>query len=138
MFSNNFLFLAFKNAFIFLITKIRASRYWYCYIITITILLSEIFTLILNIIQSLLWWGRIDTDLLMMGFIDAFVVSLFVGIVAIVIIRYTFRVETLYNELQKQMEESIKMENEKLILQEKLNQAKRMESLATSCWWGCS
>ena len=43
------------------------------------VLLSEVFTGIMNSINSYLWWGRIDRDLLIIGSIDALVVSLLVG-----------------------------------------------------------
>ncbi|MCX8028131.1 MAG: response regulator [Thermodesulfovibrionales bacterium] len=83
----------------------------------------------MNTIQSFLWWNRIDTDLLIIGTIDAFIVSIFVGIIAIFLIRYAFRMEELNRELQRQIEERIRLEKERLAMEEMLHQAKKMESL---------
>ncbi|MFC1769487.1 PAS domain-containing protein [Nitrospirota bacterium] len=48
-------------------------------LMALVISLSEFFTVIMNSINSYLWWGRLDTDLLLIGSVDAFVVSLLVG-----------------------------------------------------------
>ena len=41
----------------------------------------------MDILMGLLWWGRIDIDLLIIGSIDAFVVALFVSIILILLFR---------------------------------------------------
>ncbi len=53
----------------------------------ISILLSELFTLISNTALSLIWWGSISSDLLLIGSIDAFVVSLLVAAIVIFFLR---------------------------------------------------
>lgn len=50
------------------------------------VLLSEIFTLIMNTINSYIWWDRLDTDLLLIGTVDAFVVSALVGGMLVVLL----------------------------------------------------
>lgn len=50
------------------------------------VLLSEIFTLIMNTINSYIWWGRLDVDLLLIGTVDAFVVSALVGGMLVVLL----------------------------------------------------
>ncbi len=61
------------------------------------ILLSEMFTFIMNSILSLLWWGHISSDLLWIGTIDAFVVALLVCLVVIYFVN-SIRDEKIVNE----------------------------------------
>lgn len=49
----------------------------------IGIILSEFFTFVMNTILSLIWWGYISTDLLLIGSIDAFIVALVVSLIII-------------------------------------------------------
>lgn len=57
-------------------------------------LLAEFLTFIMNIIMGLIWWGRIDRDLLIIGTIDALVVSLIAGSFCIGLLLYLVN----YNE----------------------------------------
>jgi pilus assembly protein TadC len=59
-----------------IVTKLLSSRRWPLYLTAIIALLSEFFTAIMNSINSMIWWGRVDRDLLVIGCIDAFVVTL--------------------------------------------------------------
>lgn len=49
------------------------------YFIGITVILTQPFTFLMNYIQSQIWYGRTEWSLLMIGVIDAFVVSLIVS-----------------------------------------------------------
>ncbi|MBU1397899.1 MAG: hypothetical protein KKH85_03245, partial [Proteobacteria bacterium] len=109
--------------------RLRNTRHWPWYLIGIVVVLSEIVTLIMNSINSLIWWGRIDSDLLLIGIIDAFVASVFVGPIAVFIVQHTFNLKDINRKLQEQMEERIRAEQERLILEERLQRAEKMESL---------
>lgn len=61
--------------------KIKSLSPWH--LIWICVLISEILTLAANALQSLLWFGKISFELLMIGTIDALVVSLIVSLLAI-------------------------------------------------------
>jgi two-component system, cell cycle sensor histidine kinase and response regulator CckA len=119
----------FQRMAIFVTTKLRSSRHWQWYIVGLAIVLSEMVTLAMNSLNSMLWWGRIDTDLLLIGAIDALVASFFVAAIAVFLIRHAFNLEDINRKLQEQMEERIRMENERFVLEEKLQQSKKMESL---------
>lgn len=51
----------------------------------LSLVLSEIFTGIMNTIMGLIWWGRIDIDLLLIGSVDAFVVAMIVTAIILLI-----------------------------------------------------
>ena len=63
------------------IQKIEGINPWH--FLWISIFFSELFTLIMNCILSLLWWDHISIDLLLIGSIDAFIVALLVSIILI-------------------------------------------------------
>ena len=66
----------------------------------VSVILSEILTLIINTINSILWWGEISLDLLLIGTIDAFVVSLIVAGIVIFFIKRVKQLETNLTEPQ--------------------------------------
>ncbi|RPH49666.1 MAG: response regulator [Desulfobacteraceae bacterium] len=109
--------------------KLRITPRWPWYLIGIIIFLSEIVTLIMNSINSFIWWGRIDCDLLIIGTIDAFVAAAFIGPIAVFFIRHAFSLEDFNRNLQGQMAERIRSEEERRILEERLQQAKKMEAI---------
>jgi PAS domain S-box-containing protein len=51
----------------------------------ISLIVSEVMTSLMNTIMGLLWWGRIDLDLLLIGAIDAFIVALVASVILILI-----------------------------------------------------
>lgn len=114
---------------VFVTAKLRSSRYWPWYIVGFSVVLSQILTLAMNILNSMLWWGRIDADLLIIGIIDAFVAAFFVGTIVIFFVRHIFNLEDINRKNQEQMEERIRAEQERLDLEKKLQQARKMESL---------
>ena len=59
----------------------------------------------MNTINSLIWWGRIDLDLLLIGCIDSFVVTSLIAPVAIYLIRHSFNLEEMNRALQKEVME---------------------------------
>lgn len=64
-----------------IIQRFEAMNSWH--FLWISILLSELFTCIMNTILSLVWWDYISIDLLLIGSIDAFIVALLVTIILI-------------------------------------------------------
>jgi hypothetical protein len=80
----------------------------------------------MNSITSLILWGRLDRNLLLIGTIDAFVASTFVGPIAVFLILRAFSLEDLNRKLQEQMAERIRKEQDRPILEEKLQQAKKL------------
>ena len=65
--------------------KLKIIKLWN--LLWISLALSEVFTAVMNAAMGLLWWGRIDLDLMIIGSIDAFVVALFVSIILILLFR---------------------------------------------------
>ncbi len=72
----------------------------------------------MNIINSLIWWGRIDRDLILIGCIDSLVVTLLISPMAIYLIRHAFNLEAINQSLQNEIEERQRAE-EALVQNEK-------------------
>lgn len=70
-----------RHGFQMLTDKIKSMNLWN--LLWIAIALSEIFTVIMNVIMGYLWWGRINDDLLMIGAVDGFIVALLVTIICL-------------------------------------------------------
>ncbi|MBA4395101.1 MAG: hypothetical protein C0407_16240 [Desulfobacca sp.] len=100
--------------------KIKSLSPWH--ILWICVLFSEILTLLANTLQSLIWWGNISYDLLMIGTIDALVVSLIVASIFIYILRIIVKLEVEKEFLEKdiagrrQAEEALHRTQERLEL----------------------
>ena len=92
------------------------------HILLISVFLSEIFTAVLNSINSIIWLNRIDSDLLFIGSIDALVVSSVVTILVVPLIKYTVNLEEitvrLHDEIGKriQTEEALTKSREQIRL----------------------
>jgi len=65
--------------------KLKIIKLWN--LLWISLVLSEVFTAAMNAAMGLLWWGRIDLDLLLIGSVDALVVALMVTIIMIIIFK---------------------------------------------------
>lgn len=79
-----------------MINKLKTIKLWN--LLWIALVLSEAFTAVMDIILGLIWYGRIDVDLLLIGSIDAFVVALLVTIVLILIFREIRNYERIAGE----------------------------------------
>jgi PAS domain S-box-containing protein len=75
----------------------------------ISVVLSEVITAIMNTIMGYLWWGRISTDLILIGTVDAFFVALTVTAVIILIFREFTKVE---GESKARVEKSLREKEE--------------------------
>lgn len=65
-----------------------------------SVLASIIFGVILNTIQSYLWWGFLSRDLLLIGIIDGFFVPLLVAPLIIYFVLHTAKLEELNTALE--------------------------------------
>lgn len=88
-----------------IITKLRSTKRWPLIIIVMSALLSLFFTTIMNMINSLIWWGRIDRDLILIGCIDALAVPLFVAPMIVYILRHTLDLADVNRSLQEEIDE---------------------------------
>jgi PAS domain S-box-containing protein len=103
-----------------LTTKLLSARAWPIYLVCIITVLAESLNAVLNIINSLAWYGRIDADLLVMGSINALVVTMILAPAIIYMIRHSFNLEEVNRRLQEEIDERAKTEaalrqNEKLL-----------------------
>jgi PAS domain S-box-containing protein len=88
--------------------------------IWISLVLSEVFTTVMNVTMSFMLWGHIDYDLLFIGSVDALIVSLIVSSIVIYFLKYTARIaeanERLKREIaeRKQIEEALENSEKRL------------------------
>ncbi len=113
------------------VAKLRSTHRWPWILGVMIVVLSEIFTLVMNSINSLIWWDRIDKDLLLIGSIDAVAVSGLVGLIAILLIRHAFSLENVNRRLQEQIEQLNRAEQQRRELEERLARARKMEAVGT-------
>jgi signal transduction histidine kinase len=88
----------------------------------IILIFAELITLLINSIQSLLWWGKISRDLLLIGTVDAFINTLIIAPLAIYFIIHTIRLDELNKHLQAEIAERKRAEAQLL-------QAQKMEAI---------
>ncbi len=88
-----------KDAFLKALLNMQAWK-----LMLAIVLLSEVFTAIMNSINSYLWWNRLDLDLLLIGSIDALVVSFIVGGMLV----FLFRVFGIKDEALRESDERYK------------------------------
>ena len=67
------------------VSKLRGTGVWN--ILWISLLLSEVLTLIMDTVMSYLWWGKISLDLILIGAINAFFVAGTVTVILILLFR---------------------------------------------------
>jgi two-component system, cell cycle sensor histidine kinase and response regulator CckA len=90
-----------------LTTRLFSNPKWPFYLVCIITLLSQVFTAAMNILNSLIWWGRIDLDLILIGCIDSLAVTTLIAPLAIYMIRHFFNLEEMNRNLQKEIAERI-------------------------------
>ncbi len=79
----------------------------------ISIIISELFTAFFNTVQSFLWFGKISPQLLIIGTIDAAFVPLIVAPIVIYFIKQTDKLKNLNKQLQQEIAERRRIEQEK-------------------------
>jgi len=88
--------------------------------IWISLVLSEVFTTVMNVTMGFMLWGHIDYYLLFIGSVDALIVSLIVSSIVIYFLKYTARIaeanERLKREIaeRKQIEEALENSEKRL------------------------
>jgi two-component system cell cycle sensor histidine kinase/response regulator CckA len=108
-----------------LTNKLLSHKKWPFYLVCIITLLSQFFTAAMNIINSLIWWGRIDLELILIGCIDSFAVTLLIAPVAIYLVRHSFNLEEMNRNLQKEITERTMTEEALRESEEKFSKAFR-------------
>ncbi len=73
--------------------------------IWIAILFAELFTTVANAIQSVLWYGKISSSLMIIGAIDALVVSSIVAPITFYLIRHTTELKKINEQLHQEIAE---------------------------------
>ena len=104
----------------------------------IILLFAQMIILVMNTLQSLLWWGYISRDLLFIGIIDTFISTIIITPIAIYFVRHTAKIEAMNRQLEieiaerKQIEEALKeaMEEQRK-LEAQLLQAQKLEAIGT-------
>jgi len=102
-------------------TRIFSNSRWPVYFFITISVLSQILTAGMNITNSLLWWQRIDLDLVLIGCIDSFVVTTLLVLPVIYFMKKYFNLEGITLKLQKEFTERIMAENALRTSEEKLN-----------------
>lgn len=104
-----------------------SRKRWPLYLSCVIIMVSLAITAVMNIINSLVWWGRIDRDLILIGCVDSLVVTIVVSPVAIYLIRKYIDLEKMNRSLQAEID----LEKGHRELEERLHRAEKMEALGT-------
>ena len=94
-----------------LFTKQRSFNPWH--FVWISVVISELFTALFNIVQSFLWFGEISLQLLIIGMIDAAFVPLIVAPIVIYFIKQTDELKNLNKRLNQEIVERRRIEQEK-------------------------
>lgn len=82
-----------------ILDKLKQISPWH--FIWISILCSEVITLLLSIAQGRLWWGSVSKETLIIGAVDAMVVPLIVATVVVYFVKHTARLEEINDQLQE-------------------------------------
>lgn len=93
-----------------IIQKLRSVNPWR--LIFFSVIVSEILTAGMNTVMGLLWYGDISYDLLMIGTVDAFIVSLIVSAILVFLLRHISGVATVNEQLEQEIGERKLLEEE--------------------------
>jgi two-component system cell cycle sensor histidine kinase/response regulator CckA len=91
-------------------TKLKSLNPWH--FLWITVILSELFTLAANSVQSYLRWGRLSYELLMIGAVDSLFVPLVVAPVIILFLKKTDEIAAANTQLLEEVTERRRAETE--------------------------
>jgi hypothetical protein len=89
-----------------MIDRLKTISLWH--LLWISLVLAEFFTAVMNTVMGLIWWGRIDRDLILIGTVDAFIVALFVSGIIILILRGIRNYERRSEERIKKLAQELK------------------------------
>jgi PAS domain S-box-containing protein len=85
------------------IKKLTRISLWH--FVWISVVLAEIFTAIMNVINSIILYGSISYDLMLIGVVDAFFVALIVSTIVIFLIKQMRKIEKLAEDRLRESEE---------------------------------
>lgn len=102
-------------------TKIFSNPRWPLYLFIVVIVLSQLLTAGMNMTNSLIWWHRIDLDLILIGCIDSLVVTTLITLPVIYLMKRYFNLEEINLKLQKEFTDRTLAENALRTSEEKLN-----------------
>jgi len=103
-----------------LVEKLQSLKTWH--LLAITVVFAEAFTLLLNLINGYIWWGAVSAELVEIGVVDAFFVSLIVAPFVIYLARNSGRLSREKEGLEREVSERIHAE-ERLRLKEETYRA---------------
>src|SRR5208283_4592710 len=102
----------------------RSFNPWH--FVWISVIISELFTALLNVVQSFYWYGKLSSRLIVIGTIDAAFVPLIAASIVIYFIRQTDELKRLNMHLMGEIAERKRVEKEKDILhQERIAEKER-------------
>jgi len=95
------------------------------------IVASEVLTLFFSVLFSFIFWGKVSTEVLVIGMIDAFVVALIIVFFTIAIEKRIRITELTNKQLLTEIEERKSTEAKNRKLEKQLRQAQKMEAVGT-------
>ena len=101
-------------------------------LVLLTVVLSEILTLLFSSIQGLIIWGHVPEDLILIGAVDAFLVSMPLAYAIILIVRSSARIHMEKRELEKEVDERMRIEEG---LQHSLQQLQMVADNVDDVFW---
>ncbi len=101
-----------------LVKHLKQINPWH--FIWIIMIFAEVFTAIMNSVQSYIFWGRIDRDLMIIGTIDAFFITAVIAPVAIYFLRHSDELERNNEELRAAISARDVSEHKTLLLRNAL------------------
>jgi PAS domain S-box-containing protein len=93
-----------------LVVNMFSRPRWPLYFFCIITLLSQLFTAAMNIANGLIWWRRIDLELLLIGCIDSLVVTSLICPLAIHFIKQYFNLAEINQELHREVSDRRRVE----------------------------
>jgi PAS domain S-box-containing protein len=90
------------------IGQLKSINSWH--FIWMAVVISELFTAMLNTVQSFIWYGKLMPDLLMIGAVDGLFVPLVVAPIVIYFMRHTAELKRINEQLHQEIEERAQTE----------------------------
>ncbi len=97
----------------------------------ISVLMTEILTLIVSGGICLVFWGKISLDILLIAAVNGFFVSLLIVVMVIFFIRQNDKLANLNRQLLVEADERQQLKVEKVDLEKQLQQSQKMEAIGT-------
>ncbi len=95
----------------------------------IGVIISEMLTAVLTAILSIIWWGTIKVEILLIGSINAFVVAFLVICIVILFTNKVKEIQSINERLALALADRKRFEIEKQEIQNQFHQAQKMETI---------